>query len=240
MMSKADNRFEQGPIGDFIEQRREIVLVLLLYLVLVVLAGFRMNSALIHTSFTATRKLAKNHRVQANELGRPTSWPGSWGWLLPDPNRLIDKYVSVDVDKGEDIDEARVQPQPDLNPKENFRTIIFPVNNQPLLCQYLDAETYIDVMPAQPASGTPLATPPAFSGIPQVRVVAVGLQSAATDSKAPPPCFVILEIPRDMEANLEPNKLANLHLVLRPKPTPSPPPDASTNQEPATNSTKKE
>jgi hypothetical protein len=237
-MSKAGKKFGQGPIGDFIEQRREIVLVLLVYLaVVIVIGGFRMNAYVVHSSYAATRSLAKNHRVQATDLGRPAWWPGSWGWLLPNSNLLIDKYVSVGLIKaGQAIDESKVQLQPDLTDLADpidkktveRRAVIFPIPAaQSLLCQYLDVNTRVDVMPAQPVT----TGSKDFQGIPRIRVVAVGLQTAAADTKTPPPCFAVLAIPKDMEAYLEPSKLAGLHLVLNPPtPEPSPTPDASTKQ----------
>jgi hypothetical protein len=192
--------------------RRELVIVVTLYLSLVAaLIVYRFPGSWkdfpaswrVRLNYIAARQLEANHQLRDEDMLRPRSIPGAWGWFLPDRGSLNGKYVVHEISGNQDIDPSNLQEQPDLAIDDKFRLVSFPLDKQVQLCSLLNSGSHVDVMGAK-------------EPVDAVRVHAVVRLSAPTE-KPGAPCFVLLEVEKAKEPLLAPDQLATLHLVLSPK-----------------------
>lgn len=153
--------------------------------------------------YVATRPLDLNRRLLPDDIGRPSSWPGSWGLFLPDRETLEGKYVTAEcIPAGRPIGPARLQLSPHLPIDEaGYRPVIFPLDKQPQLSDLLNANSYVDLVDADAA---PIA--------PNLRVHAIVCPKLRSGQKTTPACYAILAVPVAKEPPVS-SRMASLRLV---------------------------
>jgi hypothetical protein len=152
--------------------------------------------------YVASKKLLKNHRLVAADIQVPTCGPGRWGWFLPDRDSLEGKYVTSEIPQSRVISIENLSDFPDVQLHANLRPVVFPLETQQQLAQFLDADSIVDVLgtESEPLAGT-------------VRVHAVVCQSVVNGDKNPSPCYAILELSQQQEIAISKLK-EKMRLVL--------------------------
>jgi hypothetical protein len=181
----------------FLWLRWQLIVVIILYGAVV----WAVAPSKTEVFYVATQTLDRNHRLLPDDIGRPTSGPGTWGWFLPDRETLEGKYVTECIPAGEAIEPARLQLWPDLTIDAAHRLVIFLLDKQPQLSDFLNANSYVDVMGADAA---PVA--------PKVRVHAVVCPKPRSGDKTTPACYALLAVSVQNEPAVS-GKIASLRLV---------------------------
>jgi hypothetical protein len=153
-------------------------------------------------NYVATKQLEPNYRVNTEDLRRPASVPGAWGWFLPDRATMTGRYVKAVIPQDKEISAANLEARPDLTVDKAYALVFFPLDRQLQLCLRLNAGSYVDVVG------------PKAVVVPKVRVHAIDLTPAGAADKTAPPCFAILELEKEKEPLFAPNQLADLHLAM--------------------------
>jgi hypothetical protein len=195
-------------IRAFLWIRWQLIVLTILYAAAVwAVAHYYIESSTLEVSYIATRPLDQNRRLLPDDIGRPISGPGTWGWFLPDRETLEGRYVKKHIPPGHPIESSNLQPLPDLIVDAHHRPVIFPLEKQPQLSAFLNANSYVDVMGNAP--------PPVAS---QVRIHAVICLTSLPSDKSNPPCYAILAVPTANEPALSAGKIAMFRLVPTPPP----------------------
>jgi hypothetical protein len=195
-------------IRTFLWTRWQLIVLTMLYAAAVwVVAHYYIEPSTLEVSYIATRPLDQNRRLLPDDIERPTSGPGRWGWFLSDRGLFEGKYVSKYIPAKDAIESSSLQALPDLTLDVHHRPVIFPLQTQPQLAVFLNANSYVDVMGKAPQ---PLVS--------RVRVHALICLKANPGDKTNPPCYAILAVPAATEAALAAEKTATLRLVPTPPP----------------------
>jgi hypothetical protein len=153
-------------------------------------------------NYVAARQFEPNYRINIEDLRRPPSVPGAWGWFLPDRATMAGRYVKTTIPQAQEVSAANLQAHPDLTVDQAHDLVFFSLDKQLQFCLLLNAGSYVDVVG------------PTATVVPKVRVHAIDSVPAGAADKTMPPCFAILELDKEKEPLLAPNQLANLHLAL--------------------------
>jgi uncharacterized protein YceK len=96
--------------------------------------------------YRAARYLTANHQLVELDLIPPLDLPDNLTMNLPPREALVGKYMVEAVTAGNIIQLDNLQPLPLILSETGHVTISFPVNNQPVIEELLDAGTAVDIM----------------------------------------------------------------------------------------------
>jgi len=183
--------------------RWRMILLVVTYLALVfMIARFWTAQGESEHQYVASKKLIKNRRLMPGDIKEPPSGPGRWGWFLPNREALEGKYVINDIPQANVISIDNLGTSPDMKLDDSLRPLIFSLETQPQLAQFLNAESTVDVLGIDP---NPLAQ--------DLKVHAVVCESPAHADKNTGTCYAILAMSLKQEATVN-SKKEKLRLVL--------------------------
>ncbi len=158
--------------------------------------------------YLLTRDLQHNHRLVAEDLTRPSSGAGSFGWRMPDKATLVGKYLAPQERwVHQQVGERHLVAEPDLSIPPGRKAFLFPLTGTDWPSRTLDVGwTVILVDTTKPEATTPPTPPAGPAKVYEATVVAI--VCAATT------CSAIVSLPTDDEAALRNRSLA-LRMIER-------------------------